>query len=159
MALKRINKELSQILPDGSEGYIINPIENDCFNCDIKLIGPKDTVYDGGLFHLEANFPKDYPFKPPKIYFKTKIYHPDVIKLLNKVQESGFICCCNVPILSTENWSPAHTIKTIMDSIKSIMIEPNVNQDCNMVESKKLYKENKEKFNEIAKEWVKKYAV
>jgi len=46
-----------------------------------------------------------------------------------------------------------------MDSLKSILIEPNVNEDCTMVESKKMYKENKEKFNEIAKEWVKKYAI
>lgn len=78
MALKRISKELTQILPDGSLGYSIQPVDNDVFNCEIKLFGPKESIYEGGTFDLELNFPKDYPFKPPTIRFKTKIYHPDV---------------------------------------------------------------------------------
>lgn len=46
-----------------------------------------------------------------------------------------------------------------MESIISLLIEPNVNEECTMVESKKLYLEDKEKFKENAKEWVKKYAL
>ena len=29
---------------------------------------------------IEANFPNDYPFKPPKFKLKTDIYHPSVKK-------------------------------------------------------------------------------
>ena len=43
-----------------------------------SIIGPPDTAYDGGVFMVDFNFPANYPFKPPEIIFKTKIYHPNV---------------------------------------------------------------------------------
>ena len=39
----------------------------------------------------------EYPFKPPKIAFKTRIYHPNV-------DEKGQVC---LPIVAAENWKPA----------------------------------------------------
>ena len=42
-------------------------------------------------------FPAEYPFKPPKISFKTRIYHPNV-------DEKGQVC---LPIVAAENWKPA----------------------------------------------------
>lgn len=53
--------------------------------------------YDKGAFRIELNFPAEYPFKPPKVTFKTKIYHPNI-------DEKGQVC---LPIISVENWKPA----------------------------------------------------
>lgn len=53
--------------------------------------------YDKGAFRIEINFPTEYPFKPPKITFKTKIYHPNI-------DEKGQVC---LPVISAENWKPA----------------------------------------------------
>ena len=38
----------------------------------------ENPPYNKGAFRIEVNFPAEYPFKPPKINFKTKIYHPNV---------------------------------------------------------------------------------
>lgn len=64
----------------------------------IYLILPQDNPpYDKGAFRIEIIFPAEYPFKPPKITFKTKIYHPNI-------DEKGQVC---LPVISAENWKPA----------------------------------------------------
>ena len=59
---------------------------------------PQDIPpYNKGAFRIRIDFPAEYPFKPPKITFLTKIYHPNI-------DEKGQVC---LPIISAENWKPA----------------------------------------------------
>ena len=43
-----------------------------------KILGPKHTFYEDGVFYVDIAFPTDYPYKPPKIKFETKIWHPNI---------------------------------------------------------------------------------
>jgi ubiquitin-protein ligase len=58
-----------------------------------------DSPYSSGVFFLSIAFPTDYPFKPPKVNFTTRIYHPNI-------NANGSIC---LDILR-DQWSPALTI-------------------------------------------------
>lgn len=69
------------------------------FYWQATIMGPPDSPYQGGVFFLTIHFPTDYPFKPPKVAFSTRIYHPNI-------NSNGSIC---LDILRSQ-WSPALTI-------------------------------------------------
>lgn len=79
-----------------------------------KIFGPSDTPYEGGTFTVDIVIPADYPFKPPKMKFETKLWHPNVSS------QTGAIC---LDILKNE-WTPALTIRTALISLQALLCAP-----------------------------------
>ena len=146
MALKRLQKEVSEIQKDTPVNCSAGPNNNDLFNWEATIIGPTETPYEGGIFKLKILFPADYPFKPPKITFETRIYHPNI-------NANGGNC---LDILK-DQWSPALNITKVLLSICSLLDEPNPD-DPLMPEIAQLFKSNKAEFTRIAREHTIKYA-
>ena len=151
MAMKRIKKELEQFNQYPPCGWTAGPVnDSDLFKWHAKLIGPENTPYEGGVFYLSIEFPIDYPFKPPKCIFSTKIFHPNILP-------NGMICkCCPLKELGDE-WSPKLTISFILKRITELFIKPHMEYCCNP-EVLNLYVKDKDEFEKRAKEWTRIYA-
>eukprot|EP00917_Polyrhabdina_sp_WS-2016_P012984 GHVP01028561.1.p1 GENE.GHVP01028561.1~~GHVP01028561.1.p1 ORF type:complete len:148 (-),score=20.60 GHVP01028561.1:105-548(-) len=147
MAQKRISKELLDLGRDPPSSCSAGPVGDDLFHWQATIIGPDDSPYVGGVFFLSIHFPTDYPFKPPKVMFTTKIYHPNI-------NSNGSIC---LDILR-EQWSPALTVSKVLLSICSMLTDPNPD-DPLVPEIANIYKKDKVKYEETAREWTKKYAI
>ncbi|GLH13865.1 Ubiquitin-conjugating enzyme E2 N [Gryllus bimaculatus] len=147
MALKRINKELQDLGRDPPAQCSAGPVGDDLFHWQATIMGPPDSPYQGGVFFLTIHFPTDYPFKPPKVAFTTRIYHPNI-------NSNGSIC---LDILRSQ-WSPALTISKVLLSICSLLCDPNPD-DPLVPEIARIYKTDREKYNELAREWTRKYAI
>jgi ubiquitin-conjugating enzyme E2 D/E len=142
MALKRITIEYNEIIKDAFDGYTASPLNDNLFNWQAKILGPEDSPYEGGIFYLDIHFPKDYPFKPPKINFTTRIYHPNI-------NANGGIC---LDILK-DQWSPALTISKVLLSICSLLSDPNPD-DPLVPEIALVYNRDHQKFLDTAKHWT-----
>ncbi|MCO5594595.1 hypothetical protein L7F22_048628 [Adiantum nelumboides] len=147
MASKRIQKELVDLQRDPPSNCSAGPVGENLFYWQATIVGPIDSPYAGGLFSILIHFPPDYPFKPPKVSFKTKVYHPNV-------NSNGSIC---LDILK-EQWSPALTISKVLLSISSLLTDPNPD-DPLVPEIAHLYKTQRAHYNETARAWTLKYAL
>jgi len=146
MAQKRIKKELLDLGRDPPTNCSAGPVGDDLFVWQATILGPTDSPYAQGVFFLTITFPTDYPFKPPKVAFTTRIYHPNI-------NSNGSIC---LDILRAQ-WSPALTISKVLLSICSLLTDPNPD-DPLVPEIARIYKTDKEKYTKLAKEWTSKYA-
>ena len=146
MAFKRIQKEMRDLKKDPPMHCSAGPTSDDLFEWEATLMGPSDSVYESGVFHLKILFPKDYPFKPPKVKFLTKIYHPNI-------NASGGIC---LDILKNQ-WSPALTLSKVLLSIWSLLTDPNPD-DPLVPDLAQEYLHNREQYDLNARAWVAKYA-
>lgn len=146
MAERRIRKELQELHKEALSRCSAGPINNDIFEWQASILGPPDSPYQNGVFFLNILFPRDYPFHPPKVLFRTRIFHPNI-------NSNGNIC---LDILRT-HWSPTMTISRVLLSICSLLCEPNPN-DPLVPEIARIYVVDAEEYKRRAKEWTDNYA-
>ncbi|KAJ3066886.1 hypothetical protein HDU98_009857 [Podochytrium sp. JEL0797] len=147
----QFTQELADILATPSDQFTAGPVsDNDLLLWEAKLTGPVGSTYQGGVFTVNLTFTNDYPFKPPKVKFLTKIYHPNV-------DEDGSIC---IGVLKPEVWKPSNKINDILHSLILILEQPNADDAINTSVAEVMNNPagGKEKYQKTVKEWIKKYA-
>uniref|UniRef100_A0A8C6GKA5 E2 ubiquitin-conjugating enzyme n=1 Tax=Mus spicilegus TaxID=10103 RepID=A0A8C6GKA5_MUSSI len=128
------------------EALSAGPKGDNIYEWRSTILGPPGSVYEGGVFFLDITFSPDYPFKPPKVTFRTRIYHCNI-------NSQGVIC---LDILK-DNWSPALTISKVLLSICSLLT------DCNPADPlvgsiATQYMTNRAEHDRMARQWTKRYA-
>uniref|UniRef100_A0A3P8WSE1 Ubiquitin-conjugating enzyme E2G 1b (UBC7 homolog, yeast) n=1 Tax=Cynoglossus semilaevis TaxID=244447 RepID=A0A3P8WSE1_CYNSE len=73
-----LRKQLAELNKNPVEGFSAGLInDDDIYQWEVVVMGPRDTLYEGGVFKATLFFPRDYPLKPPKMTFVTEIWHPN----------------------------------------------------------------------------------
>ncbi|OBZ74651.1 Ubiquitin-conjugating enzyme E2 G1 [Grifola frondosa] len=112
------------------------------YEWEIMIIGPPDTIYEGGFFKARLTFPEDFPLSPPKMRFITPMWHPNIYP-------DGNVC---ISILhppgedqygyeeSGERWLPVHTVESILISVISLLSsdKPNLDSPANVDAAKEV---------------------
>ncbi|KAJ1093117.1 hypothetical protein NDU88_006226 [Pleurodeles waltl] len=130
-----LRKQLAELNKNPVQGFSAGLIDDhDIYKWEVVVIGPQDTLFEGGFFKVHLTFPHDYPLRPPKMKFITEIWHPNVAK-------NGDVC---ISILHEpgedkfgyekpeERWLPIHTVETIMISVISMLADPNSDSPANV---------------------------
>ncbi|XP_050411485.1 ubiquitin-conjugating enzyme E2 L3 [Patella vulgata] len=146
-ATRRLQKELTDLrMSDFRCFQEIKVDDSNILNWQ-GLIVPDRPPYNKGAFRIEINFPAEYPFKPPKVTFRTKIYHPNI-------DEKGQVC---LPIISTENWKPATKTDQVLQSLVALVNDPEPEHPLrgDLAEE---YTKDRKKFMKNAEDFTKKYS-
>lgn len=143
---KRIQRELAEITSDPPPNCSAGLKGDNLYEWVATILGPVKSVYEGGVFFLDVHLTIDYPFYPPKIVFRTKIYHCNI-------NSEGVIC---LDILY-HNWSSALTISKALLSVCSLLTDCNPSHPL-VHQIATQYVRNREEYDRVARLWTQRYA-
>nr|CAI5826604.1 unnamed protein product [Callosobruchus analis] len=137
--IRGVVKEMQDLVNSPPEGIKVQVNEEDVTDIQAFIDGPAGTPYTGGTFKVKLSLGKSFPTEPPKAYFLTKIFHPNVAA-------NGEICVNTLK----RDWKSDLGIKHILLTIKCLLIVPNAESALNE-EAGKLLLEHYEDYYQRAK--------
>ncbi|XP_067151588.1 ubiquitin/ISG15-conjugating enzyme E2 L6 [Apteryx mantelli] len=78
------------------------------------LLLPNKPPYNAGAFRFELSFSPHHPLAPPRITFRTPIYHP-------AVDPEGRVC---QPLTATEHWAPTTRVLHVLQDLLLLVDSP-----------------------------------
>ncbi|XP_011503831.1 PREDICTED: ubiquitin-conjugating enzyme E2 S-like isoform X2 [Ceratosolen solmsi marchali] len=136
---RQVVREINELRIHPPEGIQIVLNEENITDVQAIIDGPAGTPYFSGSFRIKLTLGKDYPQGPPKAFFLTKIFHPNVAK-------NGEICVNTLK----KDWRSDLGIKHILLTVKCLLIMPNAESALNE-EAGKLLLERYDDYSERAK--------
>jgi ubiquitin-conjugating enzyme E2 J2 len=114
MSIKRIHKEMKDLVNEPIPNCIVKPFEYDITKWRFLFKGENDTDYKGGLYMGSIELPKEYPFAPPKI----KMLTPN-----GRLRSDGKSLCFSFSDWHPESWNPALGLRVIILGVISFFYE------------------------------------
>jgi ubiquitin-protein ligase len=140
----RLSREYQKLVEEPVDNVSFDVDQNNLLIWKFSILGPHDSPYEGGIYDGNIIFPSSYPTNPPKVEFKTKLFHPNVYP-------DGKLC---ISILhegndttgyehEKERWRPIQNVRTIFLSIISLLNDPNPDSAAN-IDAAKMLRDNRE---------------
>ncbi|EGO02884.1 hypothetical protein SERLA73DRAFT_176329 [Serpula lacrymans var. lacrymans S7.3] len=137
--MRRLMRELSELKNNPPEGIRVVTSDDNMLDVTGIIEGPEGTPYAGGYFRVRFKFTEEFPAAPPKCWFATKIFHPNV-------SGAGEICVNTLK----KDWKSTYGIGHILVTVKCLLIYPNPESALDE-EAGKLLLENYESYCDRAK--------
>ncbi|KAJ7619636.1 ubiquitin-conjugating enzyme/RWD-like protein [Roridomyces roridus] len=112
--MRRLMREITQLKNSPPEGIRVQTSEDNLLDLTGIIEGPEGTPYAGGYFRVKFKFNEEFPAAPPKCWFITKLFHPNV-------SSAGEICVNTLK----KDWKATYGIEHILVTVKCLLIYPN----------------------------------
>lgn len=111
----RLAKEVRKLATAPPEGIAYLATDDDSMGeVHAEVAGPVGTPFEGHFFSLKLVLSADFPSSPPRGFFLTKIYHPNVNP------QTGDICVNTLK----KDWTASTTISHVLSVIRCLLIVP-----------------------------------
>ncbi|XP_010251744.1 PREDICTED: ubiquitin-conjugating enzyme E2 22 isoform X2 [Nelumbo nucifera] len=109
----QLAKELKNLDETPPEGIKVGVNDDDFSTIFADIEGPAGTPYENGIFRMKLILSHDFPHSPPKGYFLTKIFHPNIAT-------NGEICVNTLK----KDWNPSLGLRHVLLVVRCLLIEP-----------------------------------
>ncbi|XP_065061203.1 ubiquitin-conjugating enzyme E2 J2-like [Rhopilema esculentum] len=109
----RLRQDYMRIRKDPVPYITAEPLPSNILEWHYVIKGPEKSLYEGGYYHGKLVFPKDFPFKPPKIIMITP----------NGRFKTNTRLCLSISDFHPDTWNPAWSVSTILTGLLSFMLE------------------------------------
>lgn len=139
-----IENEINEI-ENEKDITIIRLDDNNIFELIALIEGTPKTIWEKGIFQIYMKFSENYNFVPPKVYFQTVPYHPNIDMTTGK-PSLDFLD-------DISKWRQDYTIKYILKSLQHLLAYPLLDRSVNM-DAVFMLKGNPKQYAEMARKSV-----
>ncbi|XP_015063318.1 ubiquitin-conjugating enzyme E2 2-like isoform X2 [Solanum pennellii] len=109
-AKKRLMRDFKRLQQDPPAGISGAPYDSNIMLWNAVIFGPDDTPWDGGTFKMTLQFSEDYPNKPPRVHFVSRMFHPNSFIIAHHTIEDIMLSLVSRLVLSAAN---EHTFERV----------------------------------------------
>lgn len=130
---RRLAKDVVRIIknPLNDHGIYYKHDDTNMLKGYALIIGPTDTIYEGGYYLFEFNYTTNYPYEPPKLKYLT---NDGKTRFNPNLYRNGKVCISILNTWKGEQWTSCQNINTILLTLvtlfhnKPLLNEPGITE-------------------------------
>ena len=116
--MMRLLKDVREMMTGSVPGIHYKHSETDMLCGYAMIVGPEDSLYDGGYYFYKFKFPPDYPHSPPLVEFLT---NDGITRMHPNMYKNRKMCMSILNSWRGDQWTGCQTIKSVLLTIMSLL--------------------------------------